>query len=41
MRLIDADAQQKREKIEGKLEQMRSLAQANMRDREDTLWQDE
>lgn len=36
-----ADAQQKREKIEGKLEQMRSLAQANMRDREDTLWQDD
>ena len=36
-----ADAQQKREKIEGKLEQMRSLAQANMRDREDTLWQNE
>lgn len=36
-----ADAQQKREKIEGKLEQMRSLAQANMRDREDTLWQND
>lgn len=35
------DAQQKREKIEGKLEQMRSLAQANMRDREDTLWQND
>lgn len=36
-----ADAQQKREKIEGKLEQMRSLAQANIRDREDTLWQND
>lgn len=36
-----ADAQKKREKIEGKLEQMRSLAQANMRDREDTLWQND
>lgn len=36
-----ADAQQKREKIEGKLEQMRSLAQANMRDREDTLWRND
>lgn len=36
-----SSAKKKREEIEGRLEQMRSLAQANMRDREDTLWQDE
>lgn len=36
-----SSAKKKREEIEGRLEQMRSLAQANMRDREDTLWRDE
>ena len=37
-----AEAQQKREAIEGRLEQMRSLAQANIRDKaEGDVWQND
>lgn len=36
-----SDAKNARKKIEGRLQQMRSPAQANIRDREDTLWQND
>lgn len=36
-----SQAKKKREEIEGRIEQMRSIAQANMRDREENIWQDE
>ena len=35
-----SQAKQKREEIEGRIESMR-LAQANIRDREETIWQDD
>ena len=36
-----SDAKNARKKIEGRLQQMRSPAQANIRDREDDLWRSE
>ncbi len=36
-----SQAKKTREEIEGRIESMRSLAQANIRDREELIWQDD